>query len=242
MLKATPVLALFLLYGVNTSHPYATQYSSECQKALEFYAANKSGFEQAAKNTHVSAAFMFAIVAPEITQFSYLGNIIETGSLKVLYVQSGASYSDFSVGFFQMKPSFIERMEDSLLKDTALQQQFKECLIDDPTSRAARVTRVKRLEQSGWQLKYLALFYALTEKRFSNKQFTTQEERLQFYASAYNCGFHKSASIIEATGEKALFPHFSSPKYKYSDISLWFYKSLTGKKVKGTRYKVKGKR
>ena len=52
-----------------------------------------------------------AVVFPEIVRYSDLEDLIQIRALKVLYVQYGRKYADFSVGHFQMKPSFIEQLE-----------------------------------------------------------------------------------------------------------------------------------
>jgi hypothetical protein len=49
---------------------------------------------------------------------------------------------------------------------------------------------------------------------------------LVFYSSTYNTGFHKSEELISQTAQRALFPHFSSVKYRYSDTALWFYQQV----------------
>lgn len=202
---------------------YADEHAGECEKALAFYETNKGAFERAAEKTGFSAAFLFAIVAPEYTQFSYLSDKIETRSLKVLYVGQGRDYANFSIGFFQMKPAFVEALEEYLRRDTALLAKFEKCLIPDPRSRAARVARVERLTQVRWQLEYLALCCALVRKRFPPPQGTDEAELVAFYASAYNAGFDKSRTQIEALSQKAQFPHFSRKKYNYGTIARYFY-------------------
>ena len=57
------------------------------------------------------AAFMQAIVFPELMLYNSVKDDIESESLRVLYVQFGKAYADFSVGPFQMKPSFAEEVE-----------------------------------------------------------------------------------------------------------------------------------
>ena len=55
--------------------------------------------------------FVLAIVFPELIRYSKLQDVIESNDLKVLYVQFGDTYSNFSIGRFQMKPSFCEQLE-----------------------------------------------------------------------------------------------------------------------------------
>jgi len=220
------ILLTFTTVSKSQVELYVKEYHKDCEKAKEFFVEHKSKFENVSKTCGLSAEFLFAIVAPEFTQFSYLSNKIETYSLKVLYVQGGKAYSDFSIGFFQMKPSFIERLENYIMTDTTLKNKYKKFLFEKPDERQARVERIERLNSLEWQIEYLALFCSIVNHKFSNTTFVNEEEKLRFYASAYNCGLHKSESEIERIGQKALFPHFSRQKFKYSDITVWFYKDL----------------
>lgn len=212
--------------GFQSSHPYFYQYPAECRKTIQFYELNSDGFNKEAETLDVTGSFLFSIVAPEMSQYNYLVNKIETSSLKVLYIEAGAAYADFSIGLFQMKPSFVETMESNILDYPDLKKEYSDCIFAEPNSRDARVQRVNRLNQTDWQLRYLSLFYKLTAKRFANKTFADEEEKIQFFATAYNVGFYKTAEEIERIGKLKLFPHFSTTKYRYCEISLSFYKSF----------------
>jgi hypothetical protein len=211
---------------------YSEQYRQECAFAESFYKTYIKDFEQAAGSAGLPARFIFAVVAPELTQYSHLRNKLETYSLKVLYVQNGKAYADFSIGCFQMKPSFIERMEEYLLADSLLRVKYASCLFSAPEARTSRVERIDRLSTVKWQMTYLALYCETINRKFGNLAFSNEAEKLRFYASAYNCGFHKSEQQIKETAQKSLFPHFSSVKYRYDDIALWFFRSR-GKQYHG---------
>jgi hypothetical protein len=202
---------------------YVALYPSDCRKARDFYAEHKSLFEAAAQAAGFTAQFLFGIVAPELTQYSYLQNRLETYSLRVFYVQNGKSYSDFSIGCFQMKPSFIEQLEEYVSSDSLLRVKYSQYLFASPETRAARVERINRLNTAEWQIKYLAVFCEMVRKRFGNPVFATEEDKLRFYASAYNCGFLKPEQHIREMMQKAMFPHFSKQKFRYADISLHLY-------------------
>jgi len=92
-------LAFILLTVLSFAQEYHKQYPVECEYAVKFYGEYKIGFDNVAEKTNLDSKFVFSIVAPEITQFNYLSNIAETYSLKVLYVQGGKNYSDFSIGY-----------------------------------------------------------------------------------------------------------------------------------------------
>ena len=203
---------------------YCKEYEKDCQNAKSFFTEQKSKLEIAAKTCNLSAKFLFSIVAPEITQFSYLSNKIETYSLNVFYVQNGKAYSNYSIGIFQMKPSFIEALENYISSDNDLKTKYKKFLFENSNERPARVERLNRLGSIEWQIEYLTLFCNVVNHKFATTNFTNEEEKLRFYAAAYNSGFHKTEYKIKETEQKAFFPHFSTQKFRYSDIVVWFYR------------------
>jgi len=223
---AVCVLLTFAVTNYCFARSYSEIYPKECKIAKQFFADYKNRFEVAGKIAGISAEFLFAIVAPELTQYSYLSNKLETYSLKVMYVQGGKGYANFSIGYFQMKPSFIEQMESSIAADIDLKSIFFDYLFSEGNSREARVARIDRLNTVEWQLKYLSLFCVLVNKHFATVSFESEEDKLRFYASAYNAGFHRTESDIKKIGKKSLFPHFSQQKFKYSDIAVWFYNEI----------------
>jgi len=218
-----PAFALaFTLAVCSCAEAYHERYPNECRRAKSFFEEYGNGFEQAGRDAGLSAAFLFAIVAPELSQVAYVSNKMETLALKMLYVHGGAQ-ADFSIGPFQMKPSFIERMETRAAAESDLKERFADCLfvdLDSPASRAERIDRINTVE---WSLRYLTLFCALTDRSFGALSFASEEEKLCFYATAYNCGFHKSEQQIRATASQALYPHFAQKKFKYRDVARWFY-------------------
>jgi hypothetical protein len=221
------LLFIFVLWsGMLFGQSYCERYGQECAFAASFYETHRTDFKQAAECTGLSSSFLFGIVAPELTQYGYLKDKLETYSLKVLYVQNGKSYADFSIGCFQMKPSFVERLEECASTDSLLNRKYASCLFSVPEARASRVERIDRLGTVEWQITYLVLFCEVISRKFGKLIFSNEAEKLRFYASAYNCGFHKSEQQIKETAQKSLFPHFSSVKYHYDDIALWFYKTI----------------
>lgn len=107
---------------------YHERYDAECQLALSFWVSHEAEFKAIGSKAGVSARFLFALVAPEISQFGYLSDRAQTYILKVMYVQRGKAYADFSIGRFQMKPSFIERLEQCLRAESTLCTLFPEVL------------------------------------------------------------------------------------------------------------------
>jgi hypothetical protein len=146
--------------------------------------------------------------------------------MKLLYVQNGTKYGDFSLGIFQMKPSFVEDLEVYVSKNSKLKKAFSKILFNDKNSSYARSTRLNRLATFDWQLLYLTVFCNIVKDRFSSIKFSNIKDKLKFYATAYNCGFGRSKEDILKHQSMFQFPRFSMNKYNYSDISILFYNHI----------------
>ena len=59
-----------------------------------------------------------AVVFPELVRYSALMDFMETTAVKALYQQKGVKGADFSIGRFQMKPSFVEDLERQWMRPT----------------------------------------------------------------------------------------------------------------------------
>lgn len=160
-----------------------------------------------------------AIVFPELIRYNSFFNALEIESLKYLYVNEGKSYADFSVGYFQMKPSFGEMVEqDALVLLPAkylMESGWKLTQTDDEVSRMARV---KRLSNVRHQLIYLCAFYKICASRFKDKDISSAEERVRLFSTCYNAGYKRSYETLLAFQSKNNFY-----KYNYSSVSAYYY-------------------
>jgi hypothetical protein len=152
--------------------------------------------------------FAKAIVYPELLRYSQFRDQLETIALQVLYIQLGSAYADFSIGPFQMKPSFASRLDD--WQDT------------EPD----REKRIAALTTIAGQFDYLLRFLSAMDKRFAGKRWVSTEEKLRFYAAAYNAGFHHSyAGIADMAGRQQFrLTEWSRNRYRYTDLAVAFYK------------------
>lgn len=170
-----------------------------------------------------------AVVFPELIRFGYLQDKIQVRTLKVLYVQYGRKYANFSVGRFQMKPSFIEQLESDWNGLTTPEEKAAAGVPafaagDRPEIRSGRV---RRLDDLDWQVEYLRLFMLIMEKRYGQVAFAGAEDRVRFYAAAYNSGYARGESgIRRAMTEKRFHLELFTPKtnYNYSDVAVHFYR------------------
>jgi hypothetical protein len=211
----------FLAFG-----QYNVDFQSEFKSAMYFYKNHEKKFSKKENSTGLTSKFLFCIVAPEVSQHNSIVNDVQLYSMKLLYVQNGTKYGDFSLGIFQMKPSFVEDMEVYVSKNSNLKKAFSKILFKDKNSSYARSTRLNRLATLDWQLLYLTVFCNIVKDRFSYIKFSNIKDKLKFYATAYNCGFSRSKEDIIKHQSMFQFPRFSMNKYNYSDISILFYNHI----------------
>ena len=169
-----------------------------------------------------------AVVFPEIIRFKALEDKVQVRALKVLYVQYGRKYADFSVGHFQMKPTFAEQIERDYNRLFSSEEKTAAAIASfekDDSSRL-RKERVLRLDDLHWQARYLRLLMMIMDKLYGNLTFASDLDKLRFYATAYNSGY--------ASGEKAVRKRmgirrfhiqwlFAKTLYNYGDVSVFYY-------------------
>lgn len=186
------------------------------------------GFELCSQLTSVSPKFLSAIVFPEIMRYSQLKDDVESESLKVLYVQLGNQYADFSIGKFQMKPSFaekVERLAESLLSDSVSRELNLSYSVSAPDS--IRQERINRLLDIEWQQVYLSAFVLVCDHLYKGVAFDQELDKLQWYAAVYNGGFEKDNVWIQkriSIGESYLNNGMPGNKFNYCALATHYFK------------------
>jgi hypothetical protein len=210
-----------------TNPDFGKTFFKKVEQAEHKLKALQPGFELCANVCQADTLFMKSIVFPEVMRFNAIKDGIEAESLRTLYVQFGEDYANFSIGLFQMKPSFAEQIEiksKSLLPDSLdkeLQLSYAES-----TNELIRRSRVNRLEDEDWQLVYLSAFIAICNELYKHKQFKSDVEKLQWYATLYNAGFEKSEAYIANIIDQHNFyleEGMPEKKFKYAAVAAWYY-------------------
>lgn len=163
-----------------------------------------------------------SLVAPEMSQFSEFCDFIELRSLYAVYVNTGKS--DFSVGLFQMKPSFVEELENQIRHDKKLKDRYS-CLLPKGSKREQRRSRLSNLSCLSGQLKYLEVFVEIARNRTKDLSFQGDADRLRYWATLYNSGFQRSEDEIRCLQQIKMFPRFTR-QFNYSDVCVEFYNKL----------------
>ena len=109
---------------------YEIYFRDEREEVAKFLQANQQKMAQKAIKFHHENDFVTAIVYPELLRYNYIQDFIETSGLELLYMHYGAKTADFSIGHFQMKPSFAEHIEKYIEKNAAAFNQYKKLIID----------------------------------------------------------------------------------------------------------------
>ncbi|MBW8051416.1 MAG: hypothetical protein FVQ77_13960 [Cytophagales bacterium] len=214
----------FLLSGpVN----YEKVFHSEYDNAVSFIKQNHEGFNKILKTDADKKNLMISIIFPELIRYSLFKDFFETKSLELGYVQYGAKLVDFSIGRFQMKPSFVEALEEDVKYSENLMNKYCEITAyKDETITGIRKERIERLSSLDWQLIYLECFYDIISEKFKDIKWQDDVEKLKFYATAYNHNFCASKQEIEKWINAKTFPYgasYEGEQYSYSDISVYFY-------------------
>lgn len=218
-----------ILIGNSTkpSYNYEKIFQDDYSGAKYYIRDNYTEFKTASIEYGHDQLFSNAIVFPELLRYSFLSDIIETSALELFYVEYGPQAADFSIGRFQMKPSFIESIEMELVKNKGLAKQYWELLFDRTLKeKDKRIQRIVRLKNLKWQLRYLHAFISICDKRFLDSNEVSVENKLLLYATAYNSGFYQSRDELIKKADKRLFPYglkYNGAQYAYCDVSNYYY-------------------
>jgi hypothetical protein len=217
---------LLINSGWSQSINYGDVFGDDWKKALAFEKENRSWMEPLLSKNHISYPLAVAIIFPELVRYSALRDKMEITLLKALYINLGDEYANFSIGQFQMKPSFAEiiREQASAILGHRSGIIFKN-RSDFDDIRSFRKSIVIDLEDPKSQFSYLIAFFKICEKKYKTNR-KDEVSRLRFLATAYNYGIDRSAARIENMIDKKFFNTklFKTENYSYAEVSLFWYK------------------
>ncbi len=216
-----------------SSADFGKTFGKKANEAESKIKLMQASFQLCATLCSEKPLFMQSIVFPEVMRYSSLKDGIETESLRTLYVQFGEEYANFSIGIFQMKPTFAVQVEtkakqflsDSIYKE--LQLSYKNAGEEN-----IRSERVERLQDENWQMIYLTAFILICNEQYKNKIFVSEVEKLQYYATVYNVGFDKSDEYMSKKIKEANFyveSGMPDKKFKYVAIATYFFRKQQNK-------------
>ena len=228
--KSVSIIILLLLFCQNVQvsgqeKDYQEIFGQDWINAEKFLSENNSWIKPLLDKYDVSYAEAVAVIFPELVRYSSVMDRIEITLLKTLYVNLGKEYANFSIGSFQMKPSFAEAIGQ--VAGRKLGHRYSSLVRDSVDFNNIHIYRkaiVSDLEDTRKQLDYLIVFLKICSRNFNLKSMTP-EERIRFLATAYNYGFNKKQSEIVLMEDRKYFGTGIIKKtlYQYSDVSLFWY-------------------
>jgi hypothetical protein len=205
---------------------YQEIFRDDWNKANLFVSENRSWMEPVLTKNHISYPLAIAVIFPELLRYSALRDKMEITLLKALYINLGDDYANFSIGQFQMKPSFaalVREQTNSVLNRRSGISFKRRSDYDEIID--YRKSIIKDLEDPKTEFNYLIAFIKICGKNFRTNRMD-EISGLKFLATAYNYGINKSSSEIEKMIDKKFFNTklFKTENYSYADVSLFWYK------------------
>lgn len=207
-------------------------FPKEWRRAEQRIGENRSGWNKIFESLDADAQVCEAIIFPELLRYSNLQNGMEEGANIALYVRGGVDAANFSVGYFQMKPSFLEEVEKGWMK-SPLRHIYK-LYFDVSDTQMSRKKRLDRLLDEDWQCVYLAIFYRLVMERIPELEEIPPYERVLLLATAYNRDFDATLEQLYQMSEEYMFHTdiFSGENteyHSYGEISVTWYRHINMK-------------
>ena len=217
----------FIIRGYSQQLNYKEVFGNHYQLAEDFITSNRWMADTLISNG-IDPCTGLAIIFPELIRYSSIRDIIETAALQSLYIQYGKYYADFSIGHFQMKPSFAEEIEKEYIK----WKGSPDSGIDTASCAAARKERVKRLNSKEGQVRYLCMFIKLMKRNLQQLSVLGKNEEVRLMSAAYNYGFRAEIKTLKEVSQKRFFYTgiiASETKFNYSDIAVEYSINYCGK-------------
>jgi hypothetical protein len=204
---------------------YSELFGPDWQKAISYLNENGWWIRQSIEKYDIPYNEAVAVIFPELVRYSAIRDKMEITLLKTLYRNLGEDYADFSVGVFQVKPSFAERIRslapEVMGKKAKLLFKRRSYYKYDHDYRAAIIID---LENPQTEINYIIAFFTICRYRFDPDQMD-EESRIKFLATAYNTGFWKSKEDIMKMEERKFFNTklIKTENYSYADVALFWY-------------------
>ena len=219
------------LPSLSQSINYSDVFGSDWNRALAFERENRIWMQPVLERNKIPYDYAIAIIFPELVRYSALRDKMEITLLKALYINLGEQYANFSIGQFQIKPSFAEIIHSegpaALGRRSGI--RFKQPGEFESIS-WYRKSIVTDLEKPETEFNYVIAFYKICEKKYRIERMD-EIHKLKFLATAYNYGIDKSAEQIESMINSKYFNTrlFKTENYSYADVALfWFLNNKSG--------------
>lgn len=230
--KHLGLLWMLLIMGSTTafSIDYRKVFGKDWISAERYIKEHHAEWEREFAIFGVDCHMAEAIVFPELIRYTMWKDEIERAAVNGLYVLKGRGAADFSIGRFQMKPSFAEEVEQAWNRSSLAQEYGFSFNLSDNAE--ARRSRIRRLSSEQGQCRYLAIFILLLQQRLPQLQQVSPQEQVRLLATAYNRSFSATWQSLcsmqyEHHFHTEVFKTRSTQLYCYADIAFEFWSCNT---------------
>lgn len=216
------IVLLFSSYGENPETFFGENYTF----ANTFLKQSEKMIIRICNEYHIEPLLVMSVGFPELNRYSMIKDLFETSAVELMYVNGGTNAIDFSIGHFQMKASFVEKLELFLSSSPTLSSKYNQLIsYNQKNDYNIRKTRVERLQSTDWQIKYIVAFIDVMLARFPEISEFDIEKQIAFLATAYNYNFMATKDDIFKNQDTKSFPYGINKRspFSYSEISLYFY-------------------
>lgn len=225
------ILWLLLVMSSATvfSANYPKVFGNDWTSAINYVKEHHDEWSRELEQFDVDPRLAVAIVFPELIRYSMWQDEIERAAVNGLYVSKGTDGANFSIGRFQMKPSFAEEIEQEWNR-SSLSKEYG-FVFNLQQNNEARRSRIRRLSNMQGQCRYLAIFIRLLQQRHPQLEQLSEKEQVCFLATAYNRSFTASFQQIKKIQHERHFhtdviKTHSTCLYCYADIAFVAYRML----------------
>jgi hypothetical protein len=207
---------------------YRSLFGKDWADAEAYERDNRQWMITIAEENGISYPLAVAVVFPELVRYSAIRNLMETSALKILYINLGDEYANFSVGRFQMKPSFAEWVLTTACDSSDINFAFAlPCRDQFENEREFRKSVVSDLEEPKVQLQYVSTFIRICQAIYNTGDMD-EKEKIKFFSTLYNSGPGKSEPEIRELAERKYYSTKlnGSVKYPYSEVSVFWYENV----------------
>lgn len=225
---------------------FHSTYESEWNEAVSYADEHRRAWKQIWDFFGVDGHIAEAVVFPEMVRYGAFQDQMETMAVKGTYTRNGTKSFNFSIGRFQMKPSFVEDLERRWMKSPFPRRYDAWFITDD--HQIARRERMDRMTDDLWQCVYVAMFLKLLYMDFGSTDRDghvvrdgidqlSEEEQVRIASTAYNMGCTWSSpgtgdleGLVSKMRDRhfhmSVFPSAKTQYYSYSDIAVEYFNSL----------------
>ena len=233
MIRVKHMYILWLLLVMSSATVFSANYpkvfGNDWTSAINYVKEHHDEWSREFEQFDVDPRLAVAIVFPELIRYSMWQDEIERAAVNGLYVSKGTDGANFSIGRFQMKPSFAEEIEQEWNR-SSLSKEYG-FVFNLQQNNEARRSRIRRLSNMQGQCRYLAIFIRLLQQRHPQLEQLSEKEQVCFLATAYNRSFTASFQQIKKIQHERHFhtdviKTHSTCLYCYADIAFVAYRML----------------